>query len=118
MDAILNTLSDKGGALRTPSGTGLPLVAGSRQARERKDGLRHVDGIRLIYDDTPSNMVYMRPIGMSPADFIARLRERGVLCGGQEDWVRMVTHYGINAEDIDEALEAIASAVKLSVAAG
>ena len=43
MDAILNTLSDKGRALRTPSGTGLPLVAGSRQARERKDGLRHIE---------------------------------------------------------------------------
>lgn len=94
------------------------LAEDHANARRLADGLRHVDGIRVIYDDTPSNMVYMRPVGMPPADFIARLRERGVLCGGQEDWVRMVTHYGINAEDIDEALEAIASAVKSSVAAG
>ena len=91
---------------------------GDNLERVEAGGLRQIDGIRVIYDDTPSNMVYLRPVGMSPADLIARLRERGVLCGGQEDWVRMVTHYGINAEDIDEALEAIASAVRSSVAAG
>lgn len=47
--------------------------------------------------------------GSSTAGFLAALRERGVLMGGMgAGRIRAVTHYGIDAGDIEETLDAVA----------
>ena len=44
-------------------------------------------------------------------DLAGALKERGVLANGRSNWVRFVTHFGITAEDVDEALDGVASVV-------
>jgi threonine aldolase len=45
--------------------------------------------------------------GLSPADFLAALRARGVLMGGMGGRaLRAVTHYGISADDVRAAVAA------------
>ena len=57
--------------------------------------------------------------GNVPA-FLEALKERGVLGSGPEapGAIRMVTHYGINREDIQEALSAIAAVAKERLGGG
>jgi len=51
------------------------------------------------------------------AEFLAAIRSQGVLAGSPGPGkVRMVTHYGIESGDIDEALERIARALPVAVA--
>jgi threonine aldolase len=59
-----------------------------------------------------TNIVYANVTGAAPAGLVSALRERGVLANGMDNWVRFVTHYGINAEDVDEALDGIEATMK------
>lgn len=93
------------------------LAEDHANARRLGEGLASISGIDVLTDPVETNMVYLKPAIGSEA-FIAGLRERGVRCGGAYGMVRMVTHYGVNAEDIDEALEAIEATMKGGVAAG
>lgn len=68
-------------------------------------GLDTIPGIRCDPTLVETNILYYHVAGQSPASFAARLREAGVLVGGN----RMVTHYGITAGDIADALERIRS---------
>ena len=50
---------------------------------------------------------------------MSKLAHAGVLASSSgAPKVRMVTHYGINAEDIDDALEAVRDAAEQAMAAG
>ena len=88
------------------------LAEDHANARRLADGLRGVPGIKVRIGVVETNMVYLSPAAMSAEAFIAGLRERGVLCGGGYGLVRLVTHYGVNAEDIDEALDVIGAVAR------
>jgi len=90
------------------------LAEDHANARRLADGLRGVPGIKVRIGVVETNMVYLSPAAMSAEAFIAGLRERGVLCGGGYGLVRLVTHYGVNAEDIDEALDVIGAVARAS----
>ena len=94
------------------------LAEDHANARRLADGLAGMAGIEVRTNPVETNMIYLAPVALGSDAFIAGLRERGVFCGGAYGMVRMVTHYGINAEDIDEALEAIEATIKGGVAAG
>jgi len=46
--------------------------------------------------------------GMSASDFLAGCRERGLLGGGSGRAIRFVTHFGVEAADVQRALSACA----------
>ena len=94
------------------------LAEDHANARRLVDGLRQLPGIEVRAGTVETNMVYLSPVAMTAEAFIAGLRERGVLCGGGYGRVRMVTHYGINAEDVDEALDIIGAMAREGVSAG
>lgn len=72
-------------------------------AKTLAGGLTRIPGVTCDPSVVETNILYFGVAGQSPAEFGARLKERGVLVGGN----RMVTHYGITATDIADALEVI-----------
>lgn len=80
-------------------------------ARLLAEGLATIDGIRLDPSTVMTNIVIFDVEGFDPADFRAACKERGVLATGVPPHVRMVTHYGIERSDIEEALERVREAV-------
>jgi len=78
-------------------------------------GLANIDRIRIDPAKTQTNIVVFEvdPALMSRAAFLSRLKDEGVLATmGMGNLVRMVTHYGIEAADIQAALAAVARVLK------
>lgn len=71
-------------------------------------GLSKIDGISLDLDHIQTNIVRydVSGLGIAAIEWVARLRDLGVKAGAQEAGsVRMVTHRGIEKEDIEYTLE-------------
>jgi threonine aldolase len=79
------------------------LAEDHANAKELARGLASIPGITCDPDVVETNILYYQVTAMPPAEFVARLKDAGVLVGGN----RMVTHYGITATDIADALERI-----------
>jgi threonine aldolase len=76
-------------------------------ARILAAGLANVPGLEVDLDSVVTNILIYRvkPEVMSADDYRAQLWEQGVRCGSIGDnKVRMVTHYGITADDAREAV--------------
>ena len=84
------------------------LAEDHSNARKLALGLGKIPGIAIDPDSLPTNLVFFTVPEGNSLELARRLGERGVKVGPREDskW-RMVTHYGINADDIDYALEVI-----------
>lgn len=83
-------------------------------ARRLAEGLADTPGIILDPDRVPTNIVIfeLQDGTMEPAEFCQRLAEHGVKMSPVEGRrIRAVTHYGIEAEHIDQALAAIARVI-------
>ncbi len=88
------------------------LAEDHANARRLAANLASLPGFRINPQTIETNIVYVElENGDGPA-LSARLKERGVLANGRFNWVRFVPHYGVTAEDIDEALDIIESAAK------
>ena len=74
-------------------------------------GLAGLPGIALDPADVETNICYVELADEGGSALAAALKERSVLANGRHNWVRFVTHHGITSEDVDEALDAIASVV-------
>ena len=70
-------------------------------AKQLATGLARIPGVTCDPSVVETNILYYRVD--EPERFVARLKDEGVLVGAG----RMVTHYGVTARDIDDALEAI-----------
>ena len=84
-------------------------------AKRLAEGLARIPGFEVDPGTIETNIVYAELDDGDGPGTSARLKERGVLGNGRFNWVRFVPHYGITAEDIDEALDAIESTVKAGV---
>jgi threonine aldolase len=86
------------------------LAEDHANARFLAVGLDRIPGIKVVKNPPPTNMVFIsldEESGYSLREFIARLREQGVLVsGGGPGRLRLVTHYGITEEDIGRTIEA------------
>ena len=74
-------------------------------------GLKEIPGIKL----TPSpqtNLVYFTVEGQDVEEIVAALEERGVLCFDEGGRIRWVTRYGIEREDVEEALVHLSAMVR------
>lgn len=93
------------------------MVEDHRNARRLADGLAKLPGISIDPASVETNIVSFGVEGRPAADFLAAIRSEGVLAGSPGPGrVRMVTHYGIDAADIDEALSQMQRAVPVAVA--
>jgi len=84
-----------------------------RRAREIAEGLARIPGIAVDLDVVHSNIVvFQQPAGVDKQQFLAALRERGVLVSDYGlKGLRIVTHYEITDDDVREALAALEGVV-------
>jgi threonine aldolase len=69
------------------------------------EGLSRVPGITVDLDTVQTNMVFFR-LDKALADrFGPFMAERNIIIGGGDSPIRAVTHYGINADDIEFVVE-------------
>ncbi len=88
------------------------LAEDHANAQRLAHGLAGLPAIALDPADVETNICYVELADDAGRDLAAALRERGVLANGRQNWVRFVTHNGITSEDIDEALDVVASVVR------
>ncbi len=84
-------------------------------ARGLAAGLATFPQIAVDIDTVQTNIVVfrLRDQSWSPASFTSALREQDVLIGGfGDDRLRMVTHYGVDGDDIDITLAAVGRVLK------
>ncbi|MDO8614074.1 MAG: low-specificity L-threonine aldolase [Dehalococcoidia bacterium] len=78
------------------------LAEDHANARVLADGLSAIPGIALA-PPPQSNQVFFTAEGWDLGELVRRLGERGVLCLDEGGRIRMVTHYGIEREDVERA---------------
>ena len=88
------------------------LIEDHDNAQKMFSLLQNISEIEVLNKSVDTNMVYLRPRNIETGLFVSRLKEKGVLVGSMYGSVRMVTHYGINSEDIDATIEAIEHTLK------
>ncbi|MFC1935545.1 low-specificity L-threonine aldolase [Chloroflexota bacterium] len=84
------------------------LAEDHANAKRLAKGLARMPGLSLDPDAVQTNIVIFEVMDRPAQEFMNALKERGVLTsytGGRK--VRMVIHYGIGTEDIDEALDVV-----------
>ena len=84
-------------------------------AKRLAEGLASLPGFSVDPSTIETNIVYAELDDGDGPGTSNLLRERGILGNGRFNWVRFVPHYGITAEDIDEALDVIASVTRVAV---
>jgi len=89
------------------------LADDHENARVLADGLSAVPGITLT-PPPQSNLVFFTAEGWDLGELVGRLGEQGALCLDEGGRIRMVTHYGIERDDVEHA----AATVRTLVAAG
>ena len=82
-------------------------------ARLLAQGLTTIAGLRLVPPQVDSNMVFFTHDSVNPFELATRLSQAKVLCLAEGGRVRLVTHYGIERADAEEAVERIRSTVSV-----
>jgi len=87
-------------------------------ARHLAEGIAHIDGLSIDIAAVQTNIIYFDLVShrLSVEEFLRRLEQKGIklLCTGRPARFRMVTHYGIEAEDIDAALAGLREVMKVT----
>lgn len=86
------------------------LADDHNNARALADGLAAIPGVTLT-PPPQSNLVFFVAEGWDLGELVKRLGETGVHCLDEWGRIRMVTHYGIESEDIERTVEAVRSIV-------
>ena len=95
------------------------LADDHENAARLAQGLARLPGISLDPSRTESNIVIFEVPDRHAPEFIGEIKERGVLASHSVGkGVRFVTHYGINAEDVDTALEVVSTTLRSRQMAG
>ena len=83
-----------------------------KNARRLAEGIARIEGIKIDLGTIKTNMVYFDicNLGLSADMFLLKLREKGVLALTiAKDKVRMVTHRGIEKNQVEKTIAAIES---------
>ena len=87
------------------------LAEDHANARMLAEGLASIPGISANPELVRTNIIFFEIESQDVSRFRAGLTERGVLFSGGPKRFRMVTHYGVDANDIDYALQAVREVV-------
>ncbi len=90
------------------------LPADHANAKRLAEGLANLHGINIDPEKVATNIVVFDIVGTgkTPIQIAQALKENGVLASGiNEREMRMVTHYDVNREDIEQALTIISSVI-------
>lgn len=82
------------------------LAEDHANARRLAEGLAEIPGISLDPEDVQTNLVWFGVPEGKGQEIAAALREEGVNMVGRDSILRMVTHYGVDADDIEFTLSA------------
>ena len=93
------------------------LAEDHSNARRLAEGLSRVPGISIDPDRLPTNLVFFEVTDGDPAKLARKLNERGIKGGSAQRRWRFATHYGIEPDDIDYALDVIETTFKEHAAA-
>jgi threonine aldolase len=76
-------------------------------------GLAEMRGIKIGTELVVTNIVIfdVTETGLTPNEICAKLKEHGILASGFGNAIRMVTHYDVSREDIEETLRAMDSII-------
>ena len=88
------------------------LADDHRNARTLAEGLAELPGIEIDLERVQTNLVFLELTRQPAAEFLEACAREGVLGGGGGHRVRFVTHYGIDAADIQHALRVCAAALE------
>ncbi|HEY5790785.1 MAG TPA: beta-eliminating lyase-related protein, partial [Gammaproteobacteria bacterium] len=89
------------------------LAEDHANARRLASGLAAIDSIAVVNPEPETNIVLFDPGTRRPvAEFLARLRERGVSMSAVGARVRAVTHLDVDAAAIARAVGAVAALTK------
>ncbi len=92
-----------------------PLLAQDHaNARFLAEQLARLPGIAVRLETVQTNIVIfdVRATGMTPSGMSAQLKQRGVLINGVNDrLMRLVTHYDVNRQQCERALQVVAEVV-------
>jgi len=77
-------------------------------ARCLAEGLADMPGFSVDLSRVQTNMVFVTPAGSLVDKFGPFMAERGVIVSNRPPPIRLVTHYGIDAEDIDYVIKTAA----------
>ncbi len=84
------------------------LAEDHANARTLAEGLAEMDGVKLDLARVQTNLVIFELDRMAPEAFVAGCDRRGVKSGQvSRSQVRFVTHYGVDAADIQETLKVV-----------
>src|SRR3990172_6467832 len=86
------------------------LTEDHENARILAEGLSAIPGIALA-PPPQSNLVFFTAQGWDLGKLMIRLGGQGILCLDEGGRLRMVTHYGINRQDVEQAVAAVRSLV-------
>jgi threonine aldolase len=84
-------------------------------ARRLAQGIAGISGLSIEPEKVQTNIIYfeINEGRMTAEELVAKLDKKGVkMLSLEARQLRAVTHYGISAEDIDAALEALSEAMK------
>lgn len=84
-------------------------------ARRLAEGIAQIPGLSIDVEKIKTNIIYFDLVGdkMAPDDLVKRAGEKGIkFLRTEPTRYRMVTHYGVNIEDIDATLDALAEVMK------
>jgi threonine aldolase len=91
------------------------LARDHERAKRLARGLAEIPGIRLNPDDAQTNILVfdVSGTGMAAPELSAKLKERGILANAVDPaLMRMVTHYDVDDDGIERALEAMREIVQ------
>lgn len=80
------------------------LAEDHANARTLAEGLAELPGVGIDLSRVQTNIVRFELTGTTAAEFLSGCRQYGLLGGGSGHAVRFVTHFGIEAADIQHAL--------------
>lgn len=83
------------------------LLDDHANARRLAEGLAAIPGIQIEPDLLQTNILFWKHEQIETVKLNQALRERGVLSTMVHGRIRMLTHYGIEREDIERALEIV-----------
>jgi len=87
------------------------LAEDHENARLLGKALAAIPGLRLVPPEVDSNMVFLTLEGVNSFELAGHLSQAKVLCLEEAGRVRLVTHYGIERADIEEAVERVRAVV-------